>query len=75
MARLPEVQREDLPADQQNFYDGIAQTRGEVRGPFAMLLHSPDVASRIAHVGTYIRFETTLEPPMRELAILTVAST
>ena len=75
MARLPEIKRDDLPVEQQKFYDGIAQTRGTVHGPFSMLLHSPDVASRIAHVGTYIRFETTLEPPVRELAILTVAST
>ncbi len=73
MARLPEVKREDLPADQQHFFDGIASTRGEVRGPFAMLLHSPDVASRIANAGAYIRFENTLEPTVRELAILTVA--
>jgi 4-carboxymuconolactone decarboxylase len=73
MARLPEVKREDLPADQQHFFDGIATTRGEVSGPFAMLLHSPDVSSRIAHVGTYIRFESTLDPAVRELAIMTVA--
>ena len=45
MARLPEIKRDDLPVEQQKFYDGIAQTRGTVHGPFSMLLHSPDVAS------------------------------
>ena len=32
-----------------------------------MLMHSPDVAARIAHVGSYIRFENPLDPDVREL--------
>ena len=38
-----------------------------------MLMHSPDVAARIAHVGSYIRFENPLDPDVRELAIAIVA--
>ena len=45
-ARLPERTKEDLPADQQHIFDEIAGSRGAVRGPFAMLLHSPEVAGR-----------------------------
>jgi 4-carboxymuconolactone decarboxylase len=44
-----------------------------VRLPFSVLLHSPDVTQRIAHVGTYIRFESVLPDKVRELAILTAA--
>ena len=73
MSRIPGVQREDLPPDQQHHFDYIAGNRPEVRGPFPILLNSPDVASRIAHVGTYIRFETSLSPAVRELAIITTA--
>jgi 4-carboxymuconolactone decarboxylase len=73
MARLPEIRREDLSAGDQQHFDSIAGSRGAVRGPFAMLLHSPDMAARIAHAGAYIRFETSLAAPLRELAILTVA--
>ena len=73
MARLPEIQREDLPPEDQARYDAIADSRGAVRGPFAMLMHSPDVAARIAHVGSYIRFENPLDPDVRELAIAIVA--
>ena len=72
-ARLPERTRDDLPAGQQHIFDEIAGSRGAVRGPFAMLLHSPEVAGRIAHTGAYIRFETTIPAPLRELAILTTA--
>jgi 4-carboxymuconolactone decarboxylase len=72
-ARLPERTKDDLPVDQQHIFDEIAGSRGAVRGPFAMLLHSPDVAGRIAHTGAYIRFETTIPAQLRELAILTTA--
>lgn len=72
-ARLPERTKDDLPADQQHVFDEIAGSRGAVRGPFAMLLHSPEVAGRIAHTGAYIRFETTIPAQLRELAILTTA--
>lgn len=73
MTRLPQVTRESLSPEDQQHFDYVAGSRGEVRGPFLVLLNSPDVAERIAHVGTYIRFENTLDPAVRELAILTVA--
>ena len=74
MARLPLVTtREEVSPEDQQHYDYIAGSRGRVVGPFTVLLNSPDVAQRIAHVGTYIRFENTIEGPLRELAILTVA--
>ena len=73
MSRLPQVTRESLSPEDQAHFDYVAGSRGEVRGPFLILLNSPDVAERIAHVGTYIRFENTLPPALRELAILTVA--
>ena len=72
-ARLSQIERGDLPAEHQHIFDEIAGSRGAVRGPFAMLLHSPDVAGRIAHTGAYIRFETTLPDDLREVAILTTA--
>jgi 4-carboxymuconolactone decarboxylase len=75
MARIPAVTRESLSPEDQKHFDYVAGSRGEVRGPFLILLNSPDVAERIAHVGTYIRFENTLKPALRELAILTVART
>ena len=73
MPRLPEVSRDDLSPENQKIYDGIAASRGNVRGPFAALMHSPDVAGRAAHVGAYVRFETSLSKLVLELATLTVA--
>ena len=73
MPRLPEVTRDQLSPDEQAIYDGIAASRGSVRGPFAAIMHSPDVAGRAAHLGTYVRFETTVPKAPLELAILTIA--
>jgi len=41
--------------------------------PFAALLHSPELAGRIAETGHYVRFEGPLSQAERELAIITVA--
>lgn len=75
MARLPEHRTKDaLPAESHAAFDAIAAARnGVVRGPFAIMLPSPDVALRSAHLGTYVRFESKLTPRVRELTALTVA--
>lgn len=73
MPRLSAVSRDALSADNQKAYDAIVASRGEVRGPFAAIMHSPELAGRIAHTGTYVRFETTVPKLQNELAILTVA--
>ncbi|MEF8842123.1 MAG: carboxymuconolactone decarboxylase family protein [Haloarculaceae archaeon] len=65
--------REDVPEDGRESYDGIAESRGGVRGPFAVLLNSPELAGRVGHLGAYVRFESGLADPVRELAILTTA--
>lgn len=51
--------------------------RGEPRrrpGPFGVLLHSPELAARIARVGAYVRYESSVPRPLRELAILVTAA-
>ncbi|MBI4639698.1 MAG: carboxymuconolactone decarboxylase family protein [Candidatus Tectomicrobia bacterium] len=74
MARIPAItQKESLPPHQQQIYDAIAESRGRISGPFTILLNSPEVAGRVAHLGAYIRFQSTLKPMIRELAILTTA--
>ena len=74
MARVPEITaRDSVPSDKRHIFDEIAGSRGTVRGPFAVLLNSPEVAGRAAHLGTYIRFESILSPAERELAIITTS--
>jgi 4-carboxymuconolactone decarboxylase len=74
MARLPELTtKETLPPEAHEAFDSIAESRGRVGGPFAMMMHSPEVAARTAHLGAYLRFDSTLADGDRELAIITAA--
>ncbi len=74
MARVGLVERRDqLGPEQQAVWDLIARSRGQVAGPFAVLLHSPAIARGTAELGAYIRFESGLDARDRELAVLTVA--
>ena len=74
MPRVPRIQqRSDVPAEAAHHFDSIASSRGRVSGPFSVLLNSPEVAGRAAHLGAYIRFESTLDPDIKELAIITTS--
>jgi 4-carboxymuconolactone decarboxylase len=74
MARIATIdKREDLAPEQQSIYDAIAQSRGVVGGPFLALLHSPELAGRTAHLGSYVRFESSLDHKLIELTALAAA--
>lgn len=78
MARIPYVNREDLPVDKRPVYDRIAETRGGIDGKgmpnsFRLLLNGPDVADAVGALGEHIRLRSSLHPAFRETAILGVA--
>ncbi len=74
MARLPLItSKAQVAAEHHAVVDAITQSRGALHGPFNMFLHSPEVAGRVAHLGTYIRFEGSLDFRVRVLAAMTVA--
>ena len=74
MPRLPEVKsREALPPEQQDLWEYLGSTRGSVRPPFSIILNSPEACRRISHLGTYIRFESSIPKSATELATLAVA--
>jgi 4-carboxymuconolactone decarboxylase len=73
MARLPNLDREQLKPEDQRFYDAIAGSRGGVRGPYGVLLHSPELAARVAHTGSYVRYQLDLPEALRETIILATA--
>ncbi len=74
MPRITEIRsKSDLPENKQQIFDFIAESRGRVAGPFSLLLNSPEMAQRVAHLGTYLRFESSLSNVQKELAIITTA--
>ena len=75
MTRLtPILDRDALPEEHRGVYDYIEQTRGRVSPGMGVLLHSPDVAGRIVHTGSYVRFDSSLSPRVREIAALAASS-
>ena len=75
MARIPLLtEKEDVPEDQQHIVEEIMGSRGgRISGPFAVLLHNPEAAGRAAHLGSTLRFDSTLPDDLREIAINTAA--
>ena len=74
MPRLAEIlNRDQLPSEQQDMFDYLTKTRGSVRVPFSLILNSPEACRRISHLGTYIRFESSLPNAVTEIATLTAA--
>ncbi len=73
MARLPDLTRDQLKPEDQQYYDEILGSRGSVRGPYGVLLHSPKLAARVANTGTYVRFECDLPDALKEVVIIATA--
>ena len=73
MARLGDVTREELNPEDHQYYDSISGSRGSVRGPYGVLLNSPDLAARVAHTGAFVRFNLDLPESLKETVIITTA--
>jgi 4-carboxymuconolactone decarboxylase len=85
--RLDLIPPDELAPAQRALYDAITggprasqagtvpitDADGQLLGPFAVMLLSPEVGNAMQQVGAKIRFGTALTGRERELAILTVA--
>jgi len=69
--RLPALT--DLSDRQREISDRITARRGGTRGPFLVWLRSPDLCERVEALGAYCRFESALDPRIRELSLLIAA--
>ena len=75
--RLPAVADEKLTPAQRSLVDSIRSgPRGQttqIRGPFAVFLHSPEYGQRAQELGGYCRLKTRVPPRLSEFAILVTA--
>ena len=72
--RLPPLTEEQMTPEQRAAAAEIsAGPRGAVIGPFAPLLRSPELMTRLQKVGEYLRFESPLDRRLFEMTILFVA--
>jgi 4-carboxymuconolactone decarboxylase len=88
VTRLERLRPETLTDAQQELYREITEgprasgpqhfaitdESGGLHGPFNAFLLSPEVGRALQQVGASIRYQTTLTPRVREMAILTVAA-
>ena len=61
------------PAQRKVAEDIMAGPRGGLRGPFNAWLRSPEIADRLQKVGEYLRFNTSLDKRVNEMAIIMTA--
>jgi 4-carboxymuconolactone decarboxylase len=82
MTRLPEPRRDDLDADGRAVWDALVASRGaqavtaqgSLHGPFNAYVQAPAAGRALAELGATLRWGTTLERRLTEVAILAVAA-
>ena len=82
MSRLPYVRRDDLDPGRQEVWDSVVGSRGDqlineqggLAGPFNAFVQAPDVGRHLTALGRVLRFETSIERRLSEVAIITVGA-
>ena len=75
MARIPFVTRDAVRENERPAFDAFVNMRGSqpASGPYALLLHVPEVALRLEALRTLLRDEASVGQKVQELVMLTVA--
>jgi 4-carboxymuconolactone decarboxylase len=72
--RMPEMTLDQMTPAQRSIAEAIIHgPRGRMSGPFNTWLRSPVLADRLQKVGEYVRFNTSLDKRVNEMAILMTA--
>lgn len=72
MARLPYLDRDQLPEMERDIFDNLLAQRGSIGNIFRTVAHSPLLLRRMLYFSDGLRNRTRLDRRFRELAILTV---
>lgn len=82
MSRLPPLPEDALDPQGQALWDTLTATRGEgvvgaeggLIGPFNAFVTAPEVGTRLADLGGILRFQTSIDRRLLEVAIITVGA-
>jgi 4-carboxymuconolactone decarboxylase len=82
MSRLPDLRRDQLSAEGQAVWDAIVGTRGSrlvtengaLAGPFNAFVTAPEIGRELTELGATLRFGTSLDRRLTEVAIITVGA-
>ena len=73
MPRLTSVNREQLKAEDQSFFDETVRIRGRLDPLYSQLLYGPRLGAPINAINQYFLHNTVLSDPLRRVGILTTA--
>jgi len=74
MPRLAQLSDADMTPEQKKVRDEVlAGPRGRIVGPINAWLRSPALCDRAQKLGAFCRFESSIDPRLREFVILIVA--
>jgi 4-carboxymuconolactone decarboxylase len=80
-SRLRSLRYDELGPEARAVWDGVVGSRGDqvaadggLIGPFNAFVHAPGVGRRLSSLGRVLRFETSLDRRLGEVAIITVAA-
>jgi 4-carboxymuconolactone decarboxylase len=81
-SRLPYLRYDDLDPERRAVWGAVVSSRGAglvnadggLIGPFNAFVHAPGVGKRLTALGQVVRFETSIERRLSEVAIITVAA-
>jgi 4-carboxymuconolactone decarboxylase len=82
VSRLRDLRRDELDPAGQDVWDKVVGTRGgelvnssgALAGPFNAFVHAPEIGRRLSSLGAALRFGTSIERRLTEVAIITVGS-
>jgi 4-carboxymuconolactone decarboxylase len=82
MTRIPYLRREELGPEGQQLWDSIVNGRGDLlvtaegglAGPFNAFVTAPGAGRRLSSLGATLRFYTSIERRLSEIAIITVGA-
>ncbi len=69
----PVSDKSQVAAEHHGVVDVVIETFGSIRGPHSILLHSPAMDKLALELGNYFRYNSLLQSPEKELAIITAA--
>ncbi len=71
--RMPAPAPGQMNEAQKKVAADLTATRGELRGPFTAIIHSPKFADRMQHLGAFIRYDCSLDLRINRIVSLMVA--
>ena len=82
VSRIPYVRRDELGLEGQRLWDSIVDGRGDavltadgaMAGPFNAFVTAPDAGRRLSALGATLRFGTSIERRLSEVAIITIGA-